>query len=64
MAKPVAIEQQATQLGADASGMLAKMAKRLYIRRFPDRAVESDTAVESARRRKLGTKNRKKENDT
>ena len=64
MAKSVAIEQQATQLEADASGMLAKMAKRLYIRRYPDRTAESDTEVESAGRRKPRTRNSKEEDDT
>ena len=37
MAKSVAIEQQAAQLEGSASGMLAKMAKRVYVRRFSGR---------------------------
>ena len=52
MAKSVASEQQATLLKADASGMLAKMAKQLYVCRFSDRIVENDTETESYRRRK------------
>ena len=55
MAKSVA-PQQGTQFEASASGMLEKMAKRLYVRRFPDRIGEDDSEIESTKRRKSGRK--------
>ena len=56
MAKSVASQQQATQFEASASGMLAKMAKRLYVRRFSDRIEENDSEIESTKRRRAGRK--------
>ena len=55
MAKSVVIGQQATQLEDDTSGMLTKMAKRLYVRRFS----KNDTESESTRQRKPGMKHRR-----
>ena len=60
MAKSVAIEQQAAQLEASDTGMLAKMAQRVYVRRFSQREEGNRTGKNlstPSSKRGLGKKN-------